>query len=75
MNKETRFSIRYLRTLDVPLPEIADFLRNRSLDHIAEMLCQQKLAVAAKRAEQGLRPAVFSPETTIVVSGLTPDPA
>ena len=56
MNKETRFSIRYLRTLDVPLPEIADFLRNRSLDHIAEMLCQQKLAVAAKRAEQGLRP-------------------
>ena len=56
MNKETRFSIRYLRTLDVPLPEIADFLRNRSLDHIAEMLRQQKLAVAAKRAEQGLRP-------------------
>ena len=30
MNKETLFSIRYLRTLDVPLPEIADFLRNRN---------------------------------------------
>ena len=31
-------TIRYLRTLDMPLPEIADFLRNRDVDKIEEKL-------------------------------------
>lgn len=39
-------TIRYLRTLDMPLPEIADFLRNRDVDKIEEKLQAQKAAVA-----------------------------
>ena len=50
-------TIRYLRALDMPLPEIADFLRNRDIDRIEEKLQQQKQAVlqkqqALKRTEQ-----------------------
>ena len=44
-------TIRYLRTLDMPLPEIADFLRNRDVDKIEEKLQAQKAAVAEKQRE------------------------
>lgn len=43
--------IRYLRALDMPLQEISDFIQNRDMDKIEEMLCQQKAAVAAKQQE------------------------
>ena len=44
-------AIRYLRALDVPLPEIADFLQNRDVDKIEEKLQRQKAAVAEKQRE------------------------
>lgn len=44
-------SIRYLRTLDMPLPEIADFLRNRDVDKIEEKLRAQKAAVTETQRE------------------------
>ncbi len=44
-------TIRYLRTLDMPLPEIADFLRNRDVDKIEEKLRAQKAAVTEKQRE------------------------
>ena len=43
--------IRYLRALDMPLLEIADFIRNRDINKMEEMLRQQKEAVAAKQQE------------------------
>lgn len=44
-------TIRYLRVLDMPLPQIADFLRNRDIDKIHEMLAQQKEAVIRKQKD------------------------
>ena len=44
-------TIRYLRALDMPLPQIAEFLKNRNLAAIQEMLCQQKEAVIRKQQE------------------------
>lgn len=44
-------SIRYLRALDMPLTEIADFLKNRDLECMEEKLLQQKQAVIARQAE------------------------
>lgn len=44
-------TIRYLRTLDLPLPEIADFLQNRDVERIEEMLRQQKEAVISRQRE------------------------
>lgn len=44
-------TIRYLRALEMPLPEIADFLRNRDVGNIEEKLRQQKAAVAQKQQE------------------------
>lgn len=44
-------TIRYLRALDMPLSEIADFLKNREIDRIEEKLMQQKQAVLSKRRE------------------------
>ena len=41
-------TIRYLRALDMPLREIADFLQNRDIDRIEQKLRQQKQAVTAK---------------------------
>ena len=35
-------TIRYLRALDMPLPEIADFLKNRDMDIIDEKLRGQQ---------------------------------
>lgn len=44
-------TIRYLRALDMPLSEIADFLKNRDIDRIEEKLRQQKRAVLKKQQE------------------------
>lgn len=41
-------TIRYLRALDMPLPEIADFLRNREVFRMEEKLTRQKAAVRDK---------------------------
>ena len=48
---ESLNTIRYLRVLDTPLEQIADFLKNRDVDHIQELLRQQKSAVIQKRRE------------------------
>ena len=44
-------TIRYLRALDMPLGEIADFLHGREVDRIEEKLCRQKAVVAEKQRE------------------------
>lgn len=44
-------TIRYLRALDMPLPQIEDFLKNRDIDRIEEKLRQQKEAVLQKQRE------------------------
>ena len=44
-------TIRYLRALDMPLSEIADFLGNRDVERIKEKLSAQKKEVIAKQAE------------------------
>lgn len=44
-------SIRYLRALDMPLTEIADFLGNRDVERMEEKLLLQKRTVIAKQAE------------------------
>lgn len=44
-------TIRYLRALDMPLTEIADFLGNRDVERIEEKLLIQKNAVIAKQEE------------------------
>lgn len=44
-------TIRYLRVLDMPLAEIADFLQNRDVDKIEEKLRQQREAVMEKQRE------------------------
>lgn len=38
-------TIRYLRALDMPLEEIADFLRDRDVERIEEKLSRQREAV------------------------------
>lgn len=42
-------TIRYLRVLDMPLPQIADFLKNRDIAKIQEMLLQQKKEVVRRQ--------------------------
>lgn len=44
-------SIRYLRALDMPLTEIADFLGNRDVERMEEKLRLQKETVIAKQKE------------------------
>ena len=44
-------TIRYLRALDMPLAEIEDFLKNKSLKSIEEKLRQQKEEVIKKQRE------------------------
>lgn len=44
-------SVRYLRALDMPLSEIADFLGNRDVERIEEKLRSQKRAVIEKQEE------------------------
>lgn len=48
---ESLNTIRYLRVLDTPLDQIADFLHNRDIENIQELLYQQKEAVIKKRKE------------------------
>lgn len=43
-------TIRYLRMLNIPLPEIADFLQ-KDIDLIEKKLCQQKEAIAKRQRE------------------------
>lgn len=44
-------TVRYLRTLDMPLPEITDFLHNRDVARIEQKLRQQKQEVARRQQE------------------------
>lgn len=44
-------TIRYLRALDIPLPKVADFLKNRDVNKIREMLEQQKETVISRQRE------------------------
>ena len=44
-------TIRYLRAMDMPLTEIADFLQNRDVETIEEKLRAQKAAVVQKQEE------------------------
>lgn len=44
-------TIRYLRLLDMPLSQIADFLHNREIGKIREMLRQQKETVIRKQRD------------------------
>ena len=44
-------TIRYLRALDMPLSDIADFLQNRNVERIEEKLLQQKKAVVDRQQE------------------------
>lgn len=44
-------TIRYLRVLDMPLEEIAEFLQNRDVDKIEEKLLRQKETVIRKQQE------------------------
>ncbi|MGI6003735.1 MAG: MerR family transcriptional regulator [Lachnospiraceae bacterium] len=44
-------TIRYLRVLGMSLPQIRDFLNNRDLDKIQELLTQQKEKVIAQERE------------------------
>ena len=44
-------TIRYLRALDMPLTEIADFLNDRDVEKIEAKLCAQKQAVLEKQRE------------------------
>ena len=44
-------TIRYLRALDMPLPQIAAFLHNKEIDVIEEMLRRQKQTVAQKQQQ------------------------
>jgi DNA-binding transcriptional MerR regulator len=44
-------TIRYLRVLDMPLDQIAEFLQNRDIDVIEEKMVRQKQAVIEKQRE------------------------
>lgn len=44
-------TIRYLRALDMPLLQIADFLKNRDVARMREMLEQQRASVVRKQRE------------------------
>lgn len=44
-------TIRYLRALDMPLEDIADFLQNKDVGKIQEMLIQQREIVRQKQQE------------------------
>lgn len=44
-------TIRYLRVLDVPLSQVADFLKNRDIQKIRDMLQQQRETVIRKQKD------------------------
>lgn len=47
-------TIRYLRALDMPLEKIGDFLRNRDVKKIQDMLLEQKTEVVRRQEELGI---------------------
>lgn len=47
-------NIRYLRALDMPLDKIAEFIHNRNVNEIEEMLRTQKELICEKRKELNL---------------------
>ncbi len=44
-------TVRYLRMLDMPLPEIGDFLKNRDVGNIEQKLLHQKAEIEKKQRE------------------------
>lgn len=44
-------TVRYLRMLDMPLPAIGDFLKNRDVGNIEQKLLRQKAEIEKKRRE------------------------
>lgn len=72
-------TIRYLRVLDIPLPKVADFLKNRDIDKMREMLEQQKETVINRQRDlqviekkinnrlQQLEDALFSELNTVKI--------
>ena len=44
-------TIRYLRELDIPLEQIGQFIENRQIDGICELLLQQKEEVRRRRKQ------------------------
>lgn len=44
-------TVRYLRMLDMPLPSIGDFLKNRDVGNIEQKLLRQKAEIEKKRRE------------------------
>lgn len=44
-------TIRYLRVLDTPLPQIVELLKDRDVEHMKELLYQQKQMVVQKKNE------------------------
>lgn len=48
---EVMNTIRYLRVLDIPLPQIAEFLQNRDIPVIQEKLKKQKALIQQKQKE------------------------
>ena len=48
---EVMNTIRYLRVLDIPLPQIAEFLQNRDIPVIQEKLKKQKSLIQQKQKE------------------------
>ena len=63
-------TIRYLRALDLPLDEIAEFLHNRDIEVIEEKLERQKELIARKKGNWRL-----SSERLITVFGRSGMPA
>lgn len=77
-------TIRYLRVLDMPLPQIASFLKNRDIARMQEMLLQQKEEVIRKQNElqniekkinnrlRQLQAAIQSEKETILIKKIGP---
>ena len=77
-------TIRYLRVLDMPLPQISDFLKNRDIAKIQKMLLQQKKEVVRRQEElrniekkidnrlRQLQAAILSEKETIQIKKIGP---
>lgn len=77
-------TIRYLRVLDMSLPQIASFLKNRDIHKIQEMLLQQKKEVIRRQNElrniekkidnrlNQLQAAILSEKETIQIKTVAP---
>lgn len=77
-------TIRYLRVLDMPLPQISNFLKNRDIVKMQEMLLQQKEEVVHRQNElrnierkidnrlRQLQTAILSEKGTIQIKKVGP---